>query len=139
MKNSERSSTSWGRYAVYHLIRTFNCPSAMLQTCQQMIGVVGNPLLAATSGLAAGVAGKGSSCGLVSGGALGIALAYDQHMFAADTDAERAIVKLARGITSNGSKSHMGARTVTNCLMLTSAFQPAYLHTFCLVTECSPA
>ncbi|MBN2863796.1 MAG: C_GCAxxG_C_C family protein, partial [Bacteroidales bacterium] len=61
-----------------------------------MLGVVENPLLAATSGLAAGIAGKGSTCGLVSGGALGIALAYDQHMFTADTDAERAIVQLVR-------------------------------------------
>ena len=96
MKNPDRSATSWGRYAVYQLIRTFNCPGAMLQTCQKMLGVVEDPLLAATSGLAAGVAGKGSSCGLVSGGALGIALAYDQHMFAADTDAERTIVQLVR-------------------------------------------
>lgn len=96
MKNSDHSAKSWGRYAVYQLIRTFNCPGAMLQTCQQMLGVVGDPLLAATSGLAAGVAGMGSSCGLVSGGALGIALAYDQHMLQAGTDSERAIVELVR-------------------------------------------
>ena len=54
MKNPDRSATSWGRYAVYQMIRTFNCPGAMHQTCQQMLGVVGNTLLAATSGLAAG-------------------------------------------------------------------------------------
>ena len=74
----KRASAFWGRRAVLNLFRKFNCPEATMQTVQDMIGRKEDGVLTAIAGLVAGV--KGSTCGVVSGGALGVGLMYADEL-----------------------------------------------------------
>jgi hypothetical protein len=90
---SPKSETYWGRRAVGCLFQKFNCPAATMQTCQDMIYKKEDGVLTSVAGLVAGV--KGSTCGVVSGGALGIALLHKDEIQANDTGREVGMLSLA--------------------------------------------
>ena len=52
---------------------------ASLEVFQDMIGRRENRMLKAFTGLKGGIVASGSTCGIVTGGALGIALMYDEQ------------------------------------------------------------
>jgi len=88
-----RYGAYWGRRAVYNLFRKFNCPEATMQTCQDMIGREEDGVLTAISGLVAGV--KGSTCGVVSGGALGLGLMHADELQRDGVGTEAGVMALA--------------------------------------------
>lgn len=82
-KTSARSESYWGRKAVFNLFQKFNCPEATMQTCQEMTCQKEDGVLTSIAGLVGGV--KGSTCGVVSGGALCIALSHKDEIHGSDT------------------------------------------------------
>lgn len=73
----------------------FNCSEATLQTCQDMISRREDMLLQAISGLLGGVVCRGSSCGVVSGGALGLALMHEDELLKNGLESEIELIILA--------------------------------------------
>ena len=78
----------WGRRAAYGLLKDLNCALASQEVCQDMIGRREDAVLKAVSGLEGGVVASGSTCGVITGGALGLAMmqvdAIDKHGIAAE-------------------------------------------------------
>lgn len=72
----------------------FNCSEATLQTCQDMVSRREDMLLQAISGLLGGVVCRGSSCGVVSGGALGLALMHEDELLENGLESEVALTIL---------------------------------------------
>jgi len=71
----------WGRRAALHLLKYNNCALASLEVFQSMIGKPNIQILKAFTGLEGGVVASGSTCGVVSGGAMGLAIThYDELM-----------------------------------------------------------
>ena len=77
----------------------FNCSEATLQTCQDMISRTDDMLLQAISGLLGGVVCRGSSCGVVLGGALGLALMHEDELLKNGLDSEVGLIILAGDYT----------------------------------------
>lgn len=75
---NRRTKQYWGRTASRNLVRTFNCSESTLQTAQDMISKWDDTLLKASITLAGGMVASGSTCGVVIGGALSLALTYDE-------------------------------------------------------------
>jgi hypothetical protein len=75
---STKSESYWGRRAVLNLFQKFNCPEATMQTFQDMIRRKEDGVLTAVAGLVGGV--RGSTCGVVSAGALGMALMHTDEL-----------------------------------------------------------
>jgi len=90
---SARSDSYWGRKAVFNLFQKFNCPEATMQTCQEMTYQKEDGVLTSVAGLVAGV--KGSTCGVVSGGALCIALNHKNEIHESDTRKNVGVLSLA--------------------------------------------
>jgi len=90
---ASKSETYWGRKAVGCLAQKFNCPAATMQTCQDMICQKEDGVLTSVAGLVAGV--KGSTCGVVSGGALGIALMHKDEIQANGAGREVGLLSMA--------------------------------------------
>jgi hypothetical protein len=67
----------WGRRAPFYLIKDFNCALASLEVFQDMIGRREDRVLKAFTGLEGGIVASGSTCGVLTGGALGLALMHD--------------------------------------------------------------
>ncbi len=65
----------WAARAGYFLVRDMNCGQASLRTVQDRIGKKRDRLLTAATGLEGGIVASGSTCGVVTGGSLGLALA----------------------------------------------------------------
>jgi C_GCAxxG_C_C family probable redox protein len=72
-----RTKAYWGKKASRNLLRTFNCPASTIQTVQDMISAQDDTLLKASAALAGGVGACGSTCGVVIGGAMSLALMHD--------------------------------------------------------------
>lgn len=90
-----RGRNAWGRRAQANLFLKFNCPEATMQTCQDMIGRQEDTLLQAVSGLLGGVVCRGSTCGVVSGGALGLALMHEEALRKDGPEAEVGLISMA--------------------------------------------
>lgn len=85
----------WARREMACGLAKFNCPEATLQTCQDMISRREDMLLQAISGLVGGVVCRGSSCGVVSGGTLGLALMHEDELVEGDPESQVGAVILA--------------------------------------------
>jgi hypothetical protein len=92
-----RSSGYWARRGVACGLAKFNCSEATLQTCQDMISRREDVLLQAVSGLLGGVVCRGSSCGVVSGGALGLALMHEDELLENGLESEVGLISLVGG------------------------------------------
>jgi C_GCAxxG_C_C family probable redox protein len=90
---STKSESYWGRRAVLNLIQKFNCPEATMQTFQDMIGRKEDGVLTAVAGLVGGV--RGSTCGVVSAGALGVALMHADELQRDGSGTEAGVMALA--------------------------------------------
>ncbi|MCK5052974.1 MAG: C_GCAxxG_C_C family protein [Anaerolineales bacterium] len=90
-----RSRNYWGLRAQATLFRKFNCPAATMQTYQDMISTRDENVLKAVSGLVGGIVGRGSTCGVVSAGALGLALLYDEALQKNGRETDEAVISLA--------------------------------------------
>jgi hypothetical protein len=62
------------------LFTTFNCAKSQLIPLQAMNGIEDDELVMALTGLAGGVLNNGSTCGVVIGGAVGIAMLRDREL-----------------------------------------------------------
>ena len=67
----------WGRRAPFYLMKDFNCALASLEVFQDMIVRREDRVLKAFTGLEGGIVASGSTCGVVTGGAFGLALMHD--------------------------------------------------------------
>lgn len=85
----------WGRRASFCLFRKWHCCEATTQVFQDMIGRGEDNLLKAIAGLSGGIVSSGSTCGVVSGGALGLALLHEKSLGESNVEAEKAILSLA--------------------------------------------
>lgn len=92
---TNKSRAYWGRKGVSCLFQKFNCPESTLQTCQDMINRKEDVVLTSIAGLTGGIVGRGSTCGVVSGGALGIGLMHDETLRMNGSKTEAAVVSLA--------------------------------------------
>jgi C_GCAxxG_C_C family probable redox protein len=92
----EKGRAYWGRRAAVNLIKDLNCALASHETVQDMIGRRDDTVLKAVTGLEGGVVASGSTCGVISGGALGLALAFDRELREHGTAAEFRIMDLVR-------------------------------------------
>ena len=88
-----RSRNYWGLRAQANLFRKFNCPAATMQTCQDMISRREDNVLKSVAGLVAGI--RGSTCGVVSGGALGLTLMHEETLQSDGIEAEVALISMA--------------------------------------------
>jgi len=70
----------WGRRASRNLLRTFNCPESTLQVAQDMMSARDDTLLKSSAALAGGVVASGTTCGVVIGGAIALALMHDEAL-----------------------------------------------------------
>ena len=84
----------WGRRASLYLIKDFNCALASLEVFQNMIGRREDRVLKACTGLEGGVVASGSTCGVVTGGALGLALMHDNVLQERGIAAEVGVLSL---------------------------------------------
>jgi hypothetical protein len=84
----------WGRRASLYLIKDFNCALASMEVFQNMIGKREDPVLKACTGLEGGVVASGSTCGVVTVGALGLALIHDNVLQERGVAAEAGVLSL---------------------------------------------
>ena len=84
----------WGRRASLYLMKDFNCALASMEAFQNMIGRREDPVLKACTGLEGGVVASGSTCGVVTGGALGLALMHDTVLQERGVAAEAGVLSL---------------------------------------------
>jgi hypothetical protein len=93
-RGSKNKEGYWGRKAAFYLIKDLNCAVACLEVLQDMTGRQEDTLLRACTGLEGGVLGSGSTCGVVTGGAMGLALLYDLEMQDKGMVGEAAVLSL---------------------------------------------
>jgi hypothetical protein len=84
----------WGRRGPFCLIKNFNCALASLEVFQDMIGRREDHVLKAFTGLEGGIVASGSTCGVVTGGALGLALMHDHVLQEKGIAAEAGVLSL---------------------------------------------
>lgn len=84
----------WGRRASLYLMKDFNCALASLEVFQNMINRREDRVLKAITGLEGGLVASGSTCGVVTGGALGLALMHDNVLKEKGTAAEAGVLSL---------------------------------------------
>jgi len=92
---NDKIKKSWGRKASLCLFRKWNCSGATMQICQDIISRKEDTLLKAITGLEGGIVSSGSTCGVVSGGALGLALMHDEALQKNGIEAEVGLISLA--------------------------------------------
>jgi hypothetical protein len=83
-----RSKRYWGVKADLCLFSTWNCAEATVQTAQDMISKQEDVLIKASAGLEGGIVSRGSTCGVVSGGALSLALMHREDLLGGGVEAE---------------------------------------------------
>ena len=93
---NNKTKRSWGRKASVCLFTKWNCAEATMQTCQDLISRKEDTLLKAIAGLEGGIVSSGSTCGVVSGGALGLALMHDEALQKNGIEAEVGLISLVR-------------------------------------------
>ncbi|MBS3757126.1 MAG: C_GCAxxG_C_C family protein [Desulfobacterales bacterium] len=89
----KKSKGYWGRRAAYGLLKNMNCALTTHEICQDMIGSREDQLLKALTGLEGGVVASGSTCGVVTGGALSLALMHRDDISRKGALAERAVLE----------------------------------------------
>jgi hypothetical protein len=94
-RTTMKSRAYWGRKAKGCLFQKFNCSEATMQTCQDMLDRREDVVLTSVAGIEGGIVCRGSSCGVVSGGTLGIGLMHDEALQKNGPETEAAIVSLA--------------------------------------------
>ncbi len=61
-----------------YLARDMNCALATIRAIQDIAGIKDDRILASATGLEGGVVASGSTCGVITGGALGMAMMFDE-------------------------------------------------------------
>jgi len=84
----------WGRRASLYLMKDFNCALASLEAFQNMTDRREDRVLKAVTGLEGGLVASGSTCGVVTGGALGLALMHDKVLQERGIAAEAGVLSL---------------------------------------------
>jgi C_GCAxxG_C_C family probable redox protein len=93
-KSIEKGEGYWGRRGSFCLIKDLNCALASQEVLQDMIGRREDRVLKAVTGLEGGVVASGSTCGVVTGGALGLVLMYDDDLQKKGITAEAGVMSL---------------------------------------------
>lgn len=83
----------WGRRAAYGLLKDLNCALATQEVCQDMIGRQEDQILKAVTGFEGGVVASGSTCGVVTSGALALALMHQDDIYKGGGSAEKAVLE----------------------------------------------
>jgi hypothetical protein len=89
-----KSEAYWGRRGSFCLIKDLNCALASQEVLQDMLGRREDRVLKAVTGLEGGVVASGSTCGVLTGGALGLALMYDDDLQKKGIAAEAGVMSL---------------------------------------------
>lgn len=97
--------------AGFCLIKDMNCALATMEAMQDITGLRDDTLLRAVTGLEGGVVASGSTCGVVTAGALSIALMNDESLKEDDPKSEAALLYLV-GEYVHWFRANFGA---TNC------------------------
>lgn len=97
----------WSLKAPYLLLKAQNCAITTLEVFQDMTSNREDLLLRSITGLAGGPVGSGSTCGVVVGGALGLALLHDKELQEDDIETEVALLSLV-GDYSEWFKDNFG-------------------------------
>lgn len=93
-KSVEKREGSWGWRGSFCLLKDLNCALASQEVLQDMIDKREDRVLKAVTGLEGGVVASGSTCGVVTGGALGLALMYDDDLQKKGITAEAGVMSL---------------------------------------------
>jgi C_GCAxxG_C_C family probable redox protein len=91
---NKKSKGYWGRRASFYLMKDFNCALAFLEVFQNMLGRREDRVLKAITGLEGGLVASGSTCGVVTGGALGLALMHENVLQEGGIVAEAGVLSL---------------------------------------------
>ncbi len=91
-----RDSLFWGIRGSLYLLRDLNCALASMEVVQDMAGKREDPALRGATGLEGGLVARGSTCGVVTGGSLGIALAMIDEIEADGEAARRRVMEEVR-------------------------------------------
>ena len=100
MKN--RTEGYWGRRAPFYLMKDWNWALASLEVFQNMIEKPEVKLLKSCTGLEGGVVATGSTCGVVSGGAIGLALSHYDEIMEKGIPAQIGLLAVVGEITCSG-------------------------------------
>jgi len=93
-KSVEKNEGYWGWRGSFCLLKDLNCALASQEVVQDMAGRREDNVLKAVTGLEGGVVAKGSTCGVLTGGALGLALMYDYELQKKGVTAEAGVMSL---------------------------------------------
>ncbi|KQC06335.1 MAG: hypothetical protein APR62_01225 [Smithella sp. SDB] len=93
-KSVEKNEGYWGWKGSFCLLKDLNCALASHEVVQDMIGRREDSVLKAVTGLEGGVVANGSTCGVVTGGSLGLALMYDDVLREKGIVAEAGVMSL---------------------------------------------
>lgn len=93
-KPVEKSERYWAWRGSFCLIKDLNCALASQEVLQDMTGRREDRVLKAVTGLEGGVVASGSTCGVVTGGSLGLALMYDDELKKNGIAAEAGVMSL---------------------------------------------
>lgn len=93
-KSVEKSERHWGWRGSFCLIKDLNCALASQEVLQDMTDRREDRVLKTVAGLEGGVVASGSTCGVVTGGSLGLALMYDNVLKQKGVAAEMALMSL---------------------------------------------
>jgi hypothetical protein len=88
----KKEKAYWGRRASMFLWKDLNCALATLEVFQDMTSLRQDSILKAATGLEGGCVASGSTCGVLSGGALGLALTRESDLIENGPAAEREIL-----------------------------------------------
>jgi hypothetical protein len=90
---TSRPKERWGRKARWNLLGTWNCSESTVQAAQEMMSKHNDALIKASAGLEGGVVSCGSTCGVVSGGALSLALMHEKDLRRGSVESEMGLVR----------------------------------------------
>ena len=83
----------WGRQAAFSLFKDLNCAQASLEVFQDMADVRDDELIKGVTGLEGGCVACGSTCGVVTGGALGIAMGHESEIAASGLPGQKQVLR----------------------------------------------
>ncbi len=90
----KKTQRHWGRKGSLYLMKDLNCALASLEASQDMISRREDQMLKAITGLEGGVVASGSTCGVITGDALGLALMHDKMLQQRGLSAEIGVLEL---------------------------------------------
>ncbi len=106
IKPTKENPGYWHRLGYVYLLKNLNCAQAIMEIYQIMTGNRDTRLLKAVTGLEGGCVGSGSTCGIVSSGALAVAQIWENQLDIYGPRAETRIMEEVLAFTRWFSKRY---------------------------------